>query len=82
MGEMSEWLRLAKRPAVVRRALCYGLGVGTLLIVINHGDAIIRGDVSLARLVRMLLTMTVPYVVSTGSSVSALRARSEHTADH
>ena len=81
MSEMSEWLRIARRPAVVRRALRYGLGVGTLLILINHGDAIMRNDISVARLLRMLLTMAVPYCVSTASSVSALRERLQHTAD-
>lgn len=79
---MSEWLRIARRPAVVRRAWHYGLGVGTLLISINHGDAILRGDVSVARLVRMLGTMAVPYLVSTASSVSALRDRSGQTDGH
>jgi hypothetical protein len=52
------------------------------LIVINHGDAIMRKDVSVARLLRMLSTMAVPYLVSTASSVGALRERSQHTADH
>jgi hypothetical protein len=72
---MIEWLRLATGRSVVRRALRYAIGVGTLLIVINHGDAILRRDLSLARLLRMALTMTVPYMVSTASSVSALRER-------
>jgi hypothetical protein len=79
---MSEWLRIARRPAVVRRAWRYGLGVGTLLIVINHGDAILRKDVSMARVLRMLSTMAVPYVVSTASAVSAIRERSEQAADY
>ena len=70
---MTEWLSLATRPAVVRRALGYAIVVGTVLIVINHGDAILRGDLSMARLVRMALTVTVPYVVSTASSVGAKR---------
>jgi hypothetical protein len=70
---MSEWLRLATRPSVRHRALGYALVVGTVLIVINHGDAIVRGDVSVARLLRMMLTVTVPYVVSTASAVGALR---------
>ena len=70
---MIEWLRLARRRSVVRRALRYGVGVGALLITINHGDAIMRREVSLARLLRMALTMTVPYLVSTSSSVSPIR---------
>lgn len=72
---MSEWFRLACTPSIVRRALRYAVGVGALLIVINHSDAILRGDVSAARLLRMALTVMVPYSVSTASSVGALRER-------
>ena len=39
------------------------------------GDAILRGDLSIERVLQMLLTAAVPYVVSTASSVSALRER-------
>ena len=70
---MAEWLRLASRPSVMRRALRYAIVVGAVLIAINHGDAILRGDVSIGRLLRMALTVTVPYAVSTASSVAALR---------
>lgn len=59
------------RP-VVLRALRYAVVVGTLLIAINHGDAILRGDITPGRLLRMLLTALVPYAVSTLSSVEAL----------
>ena len=68
------WISIATRPTVVRRALKYALIVGTLLILINHGDAILRGDVSVDRLLRMGLTTLVPYAVSTLSSVEALRS--------
>ena len=70
---MSDWFRLARKRSVVRRACRYAVGVGALLIVINHGDAILRGDISRLRLLRMALTTLVPYAVSTASSVSALR---------
>jgi hypothetical protein len=70
---MREWFRLARGKTVVRRACLYAIGVGALLIAINHGDAVVRGDVSGERLLRMLLTVMVPYSVSTASSVSALR---------
>ena len=70
---MAEWLRLATRPSVMRRALRYAIVVGAVLIAINHGDAILRGDMSIGRLLRMALTVTVPYAVSTASSVAALR---------
>ena len=72
---MNECVRLATHRSVVRRALRYAIGVGTLLIVINHGDALLRRDLSIGRLLRMALTVTVPYAVSTASSVSAMRER-------
>ena len=72
---MTEWLRLATGRSVVRRALEYAFVVGALLIVINHGDAIVHGDVSIGRLLKMVLTVFVPYAVSTASSVGATRER-------
>ena len=61
------------RGDVVRRAASYGVVVGAILIALNHGDALLRGDVDAVRLVKMLLTPFVPYFVSTLSSVAALR---------
>ena len=72
---MREWIRVARRPSVVRRALKYAIVVGAILITINHGQAIRRGDVTLSRLLQMGLTVMVPYMVSTSSSVSAMRDR-------
>jgi hypothetical protein len=69
------WISLALSRSVVRRALGYGLVVGSVLIGINHGDALLRGDVDATRLLKMTLTPLVPYCVSTLSSVGALRSR-------
>lgn len=71
----ASWTHLAFAPRVVRRALKYAVIVGTILILINHSDAILRGDLPPARLFRMLLTFAVPYTVSTLSSVEAMRCR-------
>lgn len=68
-------LRLATSRHVVRRALWYAIIVGAILIAINHGDAVARGDLGPARLLKMGLTLLVPYAVSTLSSVQALQAR-------
>lgn len=70
---MRELIRIATSGAVVRRALGYALAVGALLIAINHGDALLRGDFDSGRLLKMGLTVLVPYMVSTLSSVQALR---------
>lgn len=54
------------------RGLKYAIVVGSILIVINHGNALVEGTVDATRLIQMLLTMLVPYCVSTASSVSAV----------
>lgn len=71
---MKDWLALALQPSIICRGLCYAVVVGTILISINHGDAILRGEVTSDRLLKMGLTVMVPYLVSTFSSVGALRA--------
>lgn len=73
-------LEVARRPRVVRRALKYMVVVGAILITINHGDAIARGELTTPRLLRMLLTCLVPYCVSTLSSVEAVRAAARDAA--
>ena len=70
---MGDWIRLALSGPVVRRALKYALVVGAILIAINHWDALLKGDVSGGRLAKMALTVCVPYLVSTLSSVAAMR---------
>ena len=78
---MSNWISLALQPAIVRRALIYAVVVGAILITINHGDAILRGDVPAGRLLKMGLTVLVPYLVSTFSSVGAIRQMQSTPAD-
>lgn len=58
---------------MVARALRTALLVGTVLIVINHGDALLALDLDVTRVLKMILTVCVPYCVSTYSSVGALR---------
>jgi hypothetical protein len=41
-GRTSTWLATAASPAVVRRALGYAVGVGAVLVAINHGDLLRR----------------------------------------
>jgi hypothetical protein len=72
MNMKTEWLSLCLSESVMRRALYTALIVGIVLIAINHGDAILRRQIDSARLFRMCLTVLVPYVVSTVSSVSTV----------
>ena len=79
---MKSWFELATSVPVVRRAAVYAIVVGAVLISINHGDAILRGDFDQARFVKALLTVCVPYVVSTLSSVQALRSLRRQKSGH
>jgi len=65
--------RIVFHPRVMRRALGFAVVVGSVLIAINHGDAIAAGSVTPTQVWKMGLTVVVPYVVSTWSSVLALR---------
>lgn len=73
MHLVRDWWRLVCDPAVVVRGLKFAVVVGAVLVAINHGDAILRGDVDTARLVRIALTVLVPYCVSALSSAGAMR---------
>jgi len=84
---MREWLQIAEEPAVVRRSIKYAIVVGTILITINHGNALLNGGLTTLRLFQMGLTVVVPYLVSTSSSVGAIREaqatqRSQAEQDH
>ena len=68
-----KFFAVALQPMVVRRALGYALVVGTILVAINHGDALMAGEASRAMLLKIGLTVCVPYCVSTASSVGAIR---------
>lgn len=73
--QIRQKLACATAAPVVRRAIASALCVGPILIAINHGDAIVSGDISLGRVLKVALTMCVPYAVSTFSSVQALTSR-------
>ena len=77
---MKNWLQLALRGSVVKRALKYAVVVGAVLLMINHGEALLRGELSRGRICRMALTVLVPYVVSTLSSVGAMRESEQYAA--
>src|SRR5262245_4335751 len=72
-SSMRSFLRVATSRSVVRRALTYAVVVGAVLIAINHADALAHGELGSARLLKMGLTLLVPYAVSTLSSVQALQ---------
>lgn len=71
---MDGFLGVALRGPVVRRALGFALVVGAVLVGINYGDALLgQRTLSASDWLKMGLTVCVPYVVSTLSSVAAIR---------
>ena len=74
---MSSWMGLAKDRSVVARALKFALIVGPVLILINHAPALLDGDCDSDRVCSIGLTILVPYVVSTFSSVAAIQKLSD-----
>ena len=68
---MARWLQLSLEGRVVRRALGFAVVVGSVLIAINHGDALLAGQLDGRRALKMGLTVLVPYCVSTLLSVAA-----------
>lgn len=69
---MRHFLKLCFARDIVTRAGFTALPVGTLLMVINHGDVILTGQIETIRLFKIILTFLVPYTVSTMSSVSTI----------
>lgn len=70
---MREWLELACRPDIVRRALKVALIVGTALTLINQGNHLLGGTVNLEIIIKISLTYCVPYAVSTYAAVGAVK---------
>ncbi len=48
-------------PAVVRRAVITGLGVGTLLTAVNQGPALIVGTLPATAPVHIVLSYLIPW---------------------
>lgn len=70
---MPDILALCFSRSVVRRATYSAIIVGSLLILINHADALWRCELDYLRLFRIALSMIVPYIVSTASSVITIQ---------
>lgn len=73
--ELTPWLKLATRGSVTRRAVVIASLVGTLLALINHGDQMLVGAMSGLNWRQVFVTFLVPYMVSTYSSVVAIRTQ-------
>lgn len=60
------------RGDVVARSLRVSALIGTLLVAINQGDALLAGTFAGELYWKIPLTYLVPYVVSTHASVAAI----------
>ena len=78
---MPNWLKLALSRRVFYRALLMALIVGPILVLINQGDYILFDHSAKFSWVKLVLTFLVPDLVSTVSSVMALR-ESHKTVDN
>lgn len=72
-GVEPTFLSIAKTSAVRLTALKVALVVGTVLCLINHLPDLMHGSFSGVNLMQMALTYTVPFCVSTYSSVKMIR---------
>ena len=71
-GARCGWHALAYWP-VCGRAIRVALNAGTLLMVINQGDVLLSGHLTVLIASRILLTNAVPFSVSTYSGLAANR---------
>jgi Mg/Co/Ni transporter MgtE len=67
-----QWMALCFSWPIVRRALIAAAIVGIILTFINHGGALLSGQLDASILFQIGLTFIVPYVVSTVSSVTTI----------
>ena len=67
------FFKLAFTKSVVINAFKVSLFVGTILVAINHGDAIMNNELNLERVLKMALNYLVPYLVASYSAVKALQ---------
>ncbi|NRA60448.1 MAG: nitrate/nitrite transporter NrtS [Psychrobium sp.] len=65
------WLSTALEPRLLRRSLTVSAIVGTILMIINHGDVIFLGHISMLHVFKIALTYLVPFMVSTYSGVAS-----------
>jgi len=67
------FFQIATRRSVAKRAARVAIVVGIVLGMLNHGDAILSGELTQVQVLKICLTFLVPFSVSTYSSVIAIR---------
>ena len=69
MTDRRVFLNLLLEPQLSLRSLKLAIVVGTVLVAINYGDSILRGDTEKIAWFKIALTYIVPYCVSTYSAI-------------
>ena len=62
------WYKTITNKSLIKRASVYAVVVGALLVSINHGNAILDNALNYTRVVQIILTIMVPFLVSITSS--------------
>ena len=75
MNHLRAWIRLATDRSVVARALATSALVGSVLTAMNSAGEMAAGRFAPDLAVRIAMTFLVPFVVSTISSVAAIRGQ-------
>ncbi len=76
MKSVKEFWDSLFNPKFAQTAVRVALFVGTVLLIINHGNALVKGQMNPERWISAVLTYCVPYMVSIhGQFVSASRKR-------
>jgi hypothetical protein len=70
---MLSLVSIAFEKTILLRSLRVSFLVGSLLMLINHGELIFAGAMESKHWLKVLLTFLVPYFVSTYSSVASCR---------
>ena len=65
--------QIVTRTDVILRAFKMACLVGVVLALINHGDHILLGTMTVTNWIKVLVTFCVPFCVSTISSVLAIK---------
>ena len=73
MDRIRAWMHIAADRAIVRRALATCVVVGGILTLINQGPALLQGQMSTGTVWQIALTLLIPYLVTTASSVAVIQ---------
>ena len=73
------FVTLALSRKVALPAIRVALVVGSVLALINHGDALLKMQLESTQLLQIALTYLVPYSVATYSSVRAIQGEGKRS---